>query len=61
VFYQAMLIYFRKHYGHLNIFARKGIELAIYIRALLGIIGILPSRLVHTRVKTVITPQELLR
>ena len=61
VFYQAMLIYFRKHYAHLNIFARKGIELAIYIRALLGIIGILPSRLVHTRVKTVITPQELLR
>lgn len=61
VFYQAMLIYFRKHYAHLNIIARKGIELAIYIRALLGIIGILPSRLVHTRVKTVITPQELLR
>lgn len=61
VFYQAMLIYFRKHYAHLNFFARKGIELAIYIRALLGIIGILPSRLVHTRVKTVITPQELLR
>ena len=61
VFYQAMLIYFRKHYAHLNIFARKGIELAIYIRALFAMIGILPSRLVHTRVKTVITPQELLR
>lgn len=61
IFYKAMLIYFRKHYAHLNIFVRKGIELAIYLRALLGMIGILPSRLVRTRVKTVITPQELLR
>lgn len=61
VFYKAMLIYFRKHYAHLNFFARKGIEVAIYVRALFGMIGILPSRLVRTRVKTVITPQELLR
>ena len=61
VFYKAMLIYFRKHYAHLNFFSRKAIELAIYVRALFGMIGVLPSRLVHTRVKTVITPQELLR
>ena len=61
IFYKAMIIYFRKHYAHLNFFARKGIELGIYCRALLGLIGILPSRLVRTRVKTVITPQELLR
>ena len=61
VFYKAMIIYFRKHYAHLNFFARKGIELAIVIRAIFGMIGILPSRLVRTRVKTVITPQELLR
>ena len=61
IFYKAMIIYFRKHYAHLNFFARKGIELGIYCRALLGMIGILPSRLVRTRVKTVITPQELLR
>lgn len=61
IFYKAMIIYFRKHYGHLNFFARKGIEFGIYLRALLGMIGILPSRLVRTRVKTVITPQELLR
>lgn len=61
IFYKAMIIYFRKHYAHLNFFVRKGIELGIYCRALLGMIGILPSRLVRTRVKTVITPQELLR
>ena len=61
VFYNAMIIYFRKHYKHLNIVSRKTIELAICIRALFAMIGILPSRLVRTRVKTVITPQELLR
>ncbi len=61
VFYKAMLIYFRKHYSHMNIFARKGIEVAIYLRATLAMLGILPSRLVGNRVKTVITPQELLR
>lgn len=61
VFYKAMIIYFRKHYAHLNFFARKGIEFAIVVRAIFGMIGILPSRLVRTRVKTVITPQELLR
>lgn len=61
VFYKAMIIYFRKHYAHLNFFARKGIELAIVCRAIFAMIGILPSRLVRTRVKTVITPQELLR
>lgn len=61
VFYKAMIIYFRKHYAHLNFFARKAIELAIVCRAIFAMIGILPSRLVKTRVKTVITPQELLR
>lgn len=61
MFYKAMIIFFRKHYSHLNFFARKSIELAINIRAVFGMVGILPSRLVKPYVKTVITPQDLLR
>ena len=60
VFYKAMIIYYRKHHAQTNFCIRKLVELAIWIRALLAMIGILPSRLVRTRVKTIITPQDLL-
>lgn len=61
VFYQAMIVFCRKHYAHRNIILRTAIELLIYGRALFAMLGILPSRLVRTRVKTVITPQDLLQ
>jgi GT2 family glycosyltransferase len=45
VFYQAMLIFFRKHYGHLSFFFSLPIQVAIYFRALLALIQIQSSRL----------------
>ena len=47
VFYQAMLIFFRKHYGHLSFFFSLPIQVAIYFRALLALIQIQSSRLHH--------------
>ncbi len=38
VFYQAMLIFFRKHYGHLSFLITLPIQLAIYMRAFLALI-----------------------
>jgi len=38
VFYQAMLIFFRKHYGHLSLFITLPIKLAIYMRALIALV-----------------------
>ena len=38
VFYQAMLIFFRKHYGHLSFLVTVPIRLAIYFRALIALI-----------------------
>lgn len=38
VFYQAMLIFFRKHYKHLSLFYTLPIKSAIYLRALLALI-----------------------
>lgn len=37
VFYQAMLIFFRKHYGHLGFFITLPVKLAIYVRALMAL------------------------
>ena len=37
VFYQAMLIFFRKHYGHLSLFVTLPIKLAIYFRAFIAL------------------------
>ena len=37
VFYQAMLIFFRKHYGHLSFFVTLPIKLAIYFRAFIAL------------------------
>jgi GT2 family glycosyltransferase len=44
-FYQAMLIFFRKHYGHLNFLLSLPIQAAIYFRALLALLEIQGDRL----------------
>jgi len=38
VFYQAMLIFFRKHYGHLSLLITLPIQLAIYFRAFIALV-----------------------
>ena len=38
VFYQAMLIFFRKHYGHLSFLVTIPIKVAIYFRAFLALL-----------------------
>ena len=38
VFYQAMIIFFRKHYGHLSFFITLPIKVAIYLRAAIALI-----------------------
>ena len=45
VFYQAMLIFFRKHYGHQSIFFTVPVKLAIYFRAVLALIDIIRKKL----------------
>jgi hypothetical protein len=45
VFYQAMLIFFRKHYGHLSLLVTLPIKVAIYFRALIALIQMLYMRL----------------
>ena len=45
VFYQAMLIFFRKHYGHLSLLLSLPIQAAIYIRATLALLQMLGDRL----------------
>ena len=45
VFYQAMLIFFRKHYGHLSFLLSVPIKTAIYFRAFLALIQMLMERL----------------
>ena len=44
-FYQAMLIFFRKHYGHLSFFFSLPIKVAIYFRAFLALIEMQSARL----------------
>ena len=44
VFYQAMFIFFRKHYGHLSLLVTLPIKLAIYFRAFLALIQMLTAR-----------------
>jgi GT2 family glycosyltransferase len=46
-FYQAMLIFFRKHYGHLSVFFSLPIQLAIYFRALMALMQMMGSRFHH--------------
>ena len=45
VFYQAMLIFFRKHYSHLSIVITLPIKMAIYFRAFLALMQIMGDRL----------------
>ena len=40
-FYQAMLIFFRKHYSHLSIVISLPIKIAIYFRAFLALVGMM--------------------
>ena len=41
VFYQAMLIFFRKHYGHLSLLVTVPIKAAIYLRAFIALVEML--------------------
>ena len=45
VFYQAMLIFFRKHYSHLSFFFSLPIKAAIYFRAVLALLPMLGGKL----------------
>ena len=45
VFYQAMLIFFRKHYGHMSLFVTLPIRLAIYFRAIMALVSMQTGRL----------------
>ena len=47
VFYQAMLIFFRKHYGHLSFIWSLPIQAAIYFRAALALMHMLGDRMRH--------------
>jgi len=40
VFYEAMLIFFRKHYGHLSFWLNIPIKMAIYLKAFLALMKI---------------------
>jgi len=45
IFYQAMLIFLRKHYGHLSVFYTIPIKMAIYFRAVIALTDILRKKL----------------
>lgn len=45
VFYQAMLIFFRKHYSHLSLLITLPIKIAIYFRAFIALITMLTQRM----------------
>lgn len=45
VFYQAMFIFFRKHYGHLSWLLTLPIKLAIYFRAIIALIQMMNERM----------------
>ena len=45
VFYQAMLIFFRKHYSHLSFFYTLPVKAAIYFRAFIALIDLLRQKL----------------
>ena len=47
VFYQAMLIFFRKHYSHFGFLLSLPIKTAIYFRATLALLEMLTHRLHH--------------
>ncbi len=45
VFYQAMLIFFHKHYSHLSFFFSLPVKVAIYFRASLALVDIVRKKL----------------
>lgn len=45
IFYQAMLIFFRKHYSHLSILYTLPVKAAIYFRAFIALIDLLRQKL----------------
>ncbi len=45
VFYQAMLIFFHKHYSHLSLLYTLPVKLAIYFRAFIALMDILRQKL----------------
>lgn len=45
IFYQAMLIFFRKHYSHLSVFYALPVKAAIYFRAFIALMDILRKKL----------------
>ena len=45
VFYDAMLIFFRKHYGHLSFLLTLPVKTAIYFRAFLALMQMMTQRL----------------
>ena len=45
VFYQAMLIFFRKHYGHLSFLLSLPIQAAIYFRAFMALMQMLGDKM----------------
>ena len=45
IFYQAMLIFFRKHYSHLSIFYTVPVKMAIYFRAAIALTDILRKKM----------------
>ena len=45
VFYQAMLIFFRKHYGHLSFLLSLPIQAAIYFRAFMALMQMMGDRM----------------
>jgi GT2 family glycosyltransferase len=45
VFYQAMLIFFRKHYGHLSFLFSLPIQAAIYFRAFMALMHMLGDKM----------------
>lgn len=47
VFYQAMLIFFRKHYSHFGFLLSLPVKTAIYFRASLALLEMLTHRLHH--------------
>jgi len=48
VFYEAMLIFFRKHYSHLSLLVTMPIKLAIYFRAFIALCQMLYGRMVDS-------------
>ena len=45
VFYQAMLIFFQKHYSHLSLIYTVPVKMAIYFRAFIALVDILRKKL----------------